>query len=109
MTSYFSFLLAALTITEGSRDLGSPAGSLPVGTLDGLRPRVDQTGALLGRDFLQTSSPQCQPAGRSAGASARVPDRGDDQGLGPYYGPDLRRQPNSAMHVSLSLTNKVGG
>jgi hypothetical protein len=71
----------------GYRDLGSSANPLPAGagTLDGLRPRVDQTGVLLGCDFLhavQAHGPASQ--GQSAGALARVPDRGGDQGLGPY-------------------------
>jgi hypothetical protein len=39
--------------SDGSMDPGSPAGPLPAGTLDGLRPRMDQTGAHLGCDFLQ--------------------------------------------------------
>jgi hypothetical protein len=51
--------------------------------------------------------PTCRD--RSAGASARVPDRCDDQDLGPHYGSDLKRQPNSATHVSLSPTDQVEG
>jgi hypothetical protein len=51
--------------------------------------------------------PRSRPASRSAGVSAR--DRGEDQGLGPYYGLNLRFQPNSLTHVSLSPIDEVGG
>jgi hypothetical protein len=70
---------------------------------------VDQTATLLNSDFLQSSRPTVL-TGRLVGWSlGRVSDRGDDQGLGPYYSSDLRRQPNPATHVSLSLTDEVGG
>jgi hypothetical protein len=79
---------------------------LPAGILDGLRPCVGQTGALLSHDLLQDI--QAHGPDWPAGASTRVPNRGDDQELGPYYGPDLRCRSNPATHVSLSRTNEVG-
>jgi hypothetical protein len=52
--------------SDGSRDPGSPAGSLPAGTLDSLKPRMDQTTAILGHDFLQAARAHgpYQPAGQ---------------------------------------------
>jgi hypothetical protein len=89
---------------DGSRDPGSPAGPHPAGTLDGLRPRWIKRASSWAVTFSKPSRPTVPIGrGRSAGASARIPDREDDQGLGPYYGPDLRRQPNSTTHVSTKL------
>jgi hypothetical protein len=34
--------------------------------------------------------------------------RGDDQGIGPYHSPGLRHRPDFAVHMSLSLTDRVG-
>jgi hypothetical protein len=47
------------------KDLRRPAGPLPAGILVGLRPRVDQTCAILSRDFpqaIQAHGPD-RPAG----------------------------------------------
>jgi hypothetical protein len=51
---------------DGSRDPGSLAGPLPTGILDGPRPHVGQTGALLGRNLpqaVQAHGPD-RPAGQ---------------------------------------------
>jgi hypothetical protein len=68
LITWYNSDIATQTLLEGFRDPGSPAGPFTAGTLDGLRPRVDQTGALLGRSFLRT----IQTHDRSARAPARV-------------------------------------
>jgi hypothetical protein len=94
---------------DGTKDPGSPASPFPAGTLDSLRPRMDQTTALLGRDFIQTAQahgPHQPTVGRSLDSRPRPRD---NWGLGPYHGPELRGQPYSAVHVSLPPTDEVEG
>jgi hypothetical protein len=63
--AYLYGSLCSDTYIDRSRDLGSPAGQLPAGALGGLRPRMHQIGALLGRDFLQAG--RAHGPDRSAG------------------------------------------